>query len=147
MQFSIFAVHSVADGLFFLPQVVSNFASPIALIVAAGIVRKSRVSTHPKVWETTLPNVPSPFETARAQGSKPGSVPASDPLRTRWAIRADAFVGDRWRIQPVGDQIRCHSRRTVVQMELIGMDDEAIPRGDVVPAAAKNVMLYGGAEQ
>jgi hypothetical protein len=32
-------------------------------------------------------------------------------------------------------------------MELIGMDDEAIPRGDVVPAAAKNVMLYGGAKQ
>ena len=74
VQFSIFAVHSVADGLFFLPQVVSNFASPIALIVGAGIVRKSRVSTHPKVWETTLPNVPSPFETVRAQGSKPGSV-------------------------------------------------------------------------
>jgi hypothetical protein len=73
--------------------------------------------------------------------------PASDPLRTRWAIRADAFGGDRRRIQPVGDQIRCHSSRTVVQMELIGMDDEAIPRGDVVPAAAKNVMLYGGAEQ
>ena len=47
MQLSIPAVHRSAEGIFFLPQVVTNLVASVAVVIGAGIVRKSGLFARP----------------------------------------------------------------------------------------------------